>query len=98
MLSGHTLKGSSLRETHVTGEPARASSPPPSHRRVDKHIDQERTVQLASCWESLLLVLVFSLGEQTLSLSHKFMSRGLEHRALILRNAAYLLGLSLGEE
>lgn len=90
MLSGHTLKGSSLIETHVTGEPARDSSPPPSYMRVNKHIDQERTVQLASCWESLLLVLVFSLGEQTLSLSHKFKSHGLEHKVLILRKAAYL--------
>lgn len=82
-------------ETHVTGEPARASSPPP-HVRVDKHIDQERTAHLASGWESLLLVLVFSLGEQTLSLSHKFMSHGLEHRVPILKNAAFLLGLRLG--
>lgn len=84
MLSGHTLKESSLIETRVTGEPVRDSSLPPSHMKVDKHIDREGTVQLASCWEILLVVCVFSLSEQTLSLSHKFMCCGLGCRVLIL--------------
>lgn len=83
MLSGHTLKGSSLTEARVTGEPVRDSSLPP-HMEVDKHIDQEGTVQLASCWEVLLVVCVFSLGEQTLSLSHKFTCCRLGCRVLLL--------------
>lgn len=62
----HTEGSFSLIEARVTGEPARDSALPPSHMRVDKNIDQEGAMQLASCWE-VLLVGVFSLGERTLS-------------------------------
>lgn len=62
MLSGHTLKRSSLIETCVTGEPARDSSLPPSHMRADTHIEREGPAQSASGWETLLGG-VFSIGE-----------------------------------